>query len=794
MKRVIFFVVLHATVSSIATAPLSVAQPFGGFIENRGQVHPAVRYYAVGSRASIYFTEKAVVLDLKEAGGSSALETGTGRTHRRTPPWQQLPRTKSGCAVWIRLEDTSSPPLIEAHGELTSRYNYFLGNEPARWHTKIPAYSEVIYRQPWPGIDLVFRKVAGGICYEVVPAPGANTNVVAFRYEGAEVIAASSNGSRTLKTHIGRLRVQRRSGNRAGGEITWAETAGAAGEWRDRPQNLVWSTFLGDAGYEQGFAVAPDSSGDLVVTGWTGSPDFPTTPGVYDQGHNGSTDVFVAKLSSSASDLLWATFLGGSSGEYGHALALDGRGRVLVLGTTDSDDFPTMAGAYDQSHNGGHDVFVATLSSSGSSLVSSTYLGGYLWEYGSDLALSSCGNPIVTGETNSPDFPTTPGAYDETHNGSGDVFVATLSSSLSHLIASTYLGGGSEDYACALALDESDNAVVTGWTASDDFPTTPGAYDESYNDEYDSDVFVAKLSSSVENLLWSTYLGGSSYDGGYDLALDTSGNPVVTGDTASPDFPTTPGAYDETHNGVTDVFVATLSRSGAGLVSSTYLGGTDDDYGNGVVVAPAGDAVLTGWTSSADFPTTPGAYDQFYNGGDSDAFISTVASSASFLRSSTYLGGSRGDLGYRLTLDPSGRPVATGTTDSPDFPTTPGAYDGSHNGNDDVFVVKLEADVSAVGDGPPRSPASVLLAAPNPFAIHTLIHYALAREAEVDLQVLDLTGRRVATLGAGVRPAGHHFVSWRARDDQGRPLGCGAYFLRMQAAGEESHEQIIVLR
>ena len=187
----------------------------------------------------------------------------------------------------------------------------------------------------------------------------------------------------------------------------------------------------------------------------------------------------------------------------------------------------------------------------------------------------------MTGYTSSTDFPTTSGAYDTSHNGSGftDVFVSKLDGGLTSLLASTYLGGSTSDNGYSLTLDTSGNVYVTGSTNSTDFPTTSGAYDTSHNGCV-YDVFVSKLNSGLTSLLASTYLGGSSTDYGYSLTLDTSGNVYVTGNTSSADFPTTSGAYDTSLNGGSyDVFVSKLNGGLTSLLASTYLGGTSDDYG-----------------------------------------------------------------------------------------------------------------------------------------------------------------------------------------------------------------------
>jgi len=403
--------------------------------------------------------------------------------------------------------------------------------------------------------------------------------------------------------------------------------------------SLLASTYLGGSGEEYGYSLTLDTSGNVYVTGDTWSTDFPTTSGAYDTSFNGGlNDVFVSKLDSGLTSLLASTFLGGSGSsvflyEEGYSLTLDTSGNVYVTGSTNSKDFLTTSGAYDTSYNGGYDVFISKLDSGLTSLLASTFLGEGA---GSSLALDTSGNVYVTGSTSSSDFPTTSGAYDTSYGGSGDVFVSKLDGGLTSLLASTYLGGNAPDSGNSLALDTSGNVYVTGTTYSTDFPTTSGAYYDTSLDDSWGDAFVSKLDSGLTSLLASTYLGGNASDDGNFLALDTSGNVYVTGWTGSSDFPTTSGAYDTSFNGggFGDAFVSKLNSGLTSLLASTYLGGAEDnndedEYGTSIALDTSGNVYVTGLTSSSDFPTTSGAYDTSFNGGDYDVFVSKLDSDLS---------------------------------------------------------------------------------------------------------------------------------------------------------------------
>ncbi|MFH1219359.1 MAG: FlgD immunoglobulin-like domain containing protein [Candidatus Eisenbacteria bacterium] len=806
------------------------ANAFGGFIENRGQVDSRVKYYCPGSRAAVYFTQGAVVIDLKEE-----MRNPQGRGPHEMP-YEELKAevadsmVQKGCAIYVRFDGANPSPVIEARGEIETKYNYFLGNDPTRWQTEVPAYGEVVYRDVWPGVDLVFREDAGGgLTYEAVLSLGADAQMVQIRYEGADHVVEEPDGTVLVETPVGSLREERAVVGGSVGIFMFArgndeplESVGSTAP-EDNHSSLLWSTFLGGGSEDDGYSLVLDASGNPIITGHTFSSDFPTTPGAYDTSHNGAEDVFVAKLAASGSTLFWSTFLGGSSDEYGVSLVLDASGNPVVTGRTVSTDFPTTPGAYDTSFNGSDgegDVFVAKLSSSGSTLVWSTFLGGSRYDYGWSLALDESDNPVVTGYTGSSDFPTTPGAYDTSFSGYPDVFVAKLSASGSTLLWSTFLGGGSadegEDRGYSLVLDASGNPIVTGVTWSSDFPTTPGAYDTSFNG--DCDAFVTKLSSSGSTLLWSTFLGGRSCEEGYSLVLDASGNPVVSGATLSSDFPTTPGAYGTSYNGGwCDVFVTKLSSSGSTLLWSTFLGGSSYEYGYSPVLDASGNTVVTGYTGSTDFPTTPGAYDTSHNG-SYDCFVAKLSASGSTLLWSTFLGGTGGDYGYSLVLDASGDPVVTGGTESSNFPATYRAYDWSWNGDWDVFLAKLlpnrrmvprlmsedggndvvvseiETSVAAILPAQTAEFTGLLPSAPDPFSHSMSIRYLLAQETDVVLEVFDFQGRLVAKLCAGRYGAGYHSVTWAGRDEGSRRVAPGIYFIRFRAGDKAENGKVLLLR
>jgi hypothetical protein len=320
--------------------------------------------------------------------------------------------------------------------------------------------------------------------------------------------------------------------------------------------SLIYSTFIGGTGVRDfGSSITVDSDGCAYIVGETQSSDFNTTSGAFDETFNGVMEAFVCKLSADGSTLTYSTYLGGTSNDYGNSIAVDSDGYAYVTGFTTSSDFNTTSGAFDETYNGNGEIFVCKLSPDGSTLVNSTFIGGTNSDVGRSIVVDSDGSAYIVGDTDSSDFNTTTGAFDEIYNGGGgDAFVCKLSANGSVLTYSTYVGGSGLDDGLSIAIDSSGSAYFTGTTASSDFNTTNGAYDETYNGA--SDAYLSKLSTNGSTLTYSTYIGSSIDDELYpEIAVGAKGGIYIVGETYSSDFNTTTGAYDETFNGIEDIFV-----------------------------------------------------------------------------------------------------------------------------------------------------------------------------------------------------------------------------------------------
>lgn len=488
------------------------------------------------------------------------------------------------------------------------------------------------------------------------------------------------------------------------------------------PNTLTYSTFLGGSMADQINDMAKGSDGSIYLIGNTESSENWAIPSTTHIGPAGGKEIFVLKLDATGTNVLYATLIGGSSIDSGLAIAVDDANVVYITGTTASRDFPVTSGAYDTTCNTSicYDVIVAKLNAVGDALILATYMGGAGYDTGHDIAVDTTGNIYISGRSDYGDFPTTSNAFDTTYGGGhsihnmGDGFVAKLPSDGSHLIYSTYLGGEQADSPSAMVVDANGSVIVTGYTKSEGFPSTPGAYDTSCGTDGEcdetssnlgyggpSDIFVTKIAPSGGYLLYSTFVGSSGVEGGNSIVLNDDGSVYVVGNTGSTSFPTTINAVDRYYNGDTDSFLLKLNNTGSSLEYSTFLGGQGYDQATAVSVLENGDVFVSGNTTSPDFPITSNSYDSFHNGED-DAFLAVVDLQSTDLSYATFLGGAQDDVPYALLLTDNGDALLAGSTRSADFPTTDNAHDaqcGADGLCDNVSYPKTDGFLTFLGRG-----------------------------------------------------------------------------------------------
>lgn len=450
---------------------------------------------------------------------------------------------------------------------------------------------------------------------------------------------------------------------------------------------FVYSTYLGGGQGDFGRGIAVDSSSNAYITGRTASNDFPTSNALQ-LTNRGNQDAFVAKLNLTGSTLTYSTYLGGGQDDLGFGIAVDGSGNAYVTGDTRSTDFNTK-NPLQAANRGGLDAFVSKLTTTGSALTYSTYLGGSGEDLGLGVALDISGNAYITGYTSSNDY-ATQSPIQTVSKGGLEAFVTKIFADASSIAFNTYFGGNGSDVGNAIAVDSSGSCYITGATTSTNLPTrTPF----QPTNRGGNDAFVAKFSASGSNIIYSTYLGGSFGDLGRSIAVDLAGGAVITGSTFSDDF-TTVSAFQATNRGLGDAFVARINSAGTALVYSSFLGGAGTDEGSGIAIDSTGSAYVVGNTASGDFNTKNPL--QANNRGQQDVFVTKVSSDGASLVYSTYLGGQRADVGNSIAVDVSGVAYITGSTTSLNFPTQ-NPLQASYGGGDlDAFVTKINAAGSAL--------------------------------------------------------------------------------------------------
>lgn len=619
-----------------------ISESFGklplSFEANRGQADERAEFIARGQGYTFFVNSTEAALALKNG----------------------VKNRKKSTAIKMRLLNASSASSAEAIGLLDGQSNYFIGNDHAGWRSDIPNYSRVRYRGVYPGVDVIYYGAQRRIEYDFVVSPHNDPRQIKLAFEGAEKITVDEQGDLLLDIGGEQLRMRK--------PIVYQESNGS--------RHQIESRYL---------LLDPESAIRIPAVGFQ--------IGDYDANETLIIDPV----------LDYSTFYGGSGTDIAYGIAVDRQGSVYITGQTSSLNFPTRD-PLDATMGGANDAFVVKLNPRGDAVVFSTYIGGRNpGDRGWEIAVDQAGNIYFTGETTSLNFPVV-NAAQPNFRGGIDAFAAKLNIQGNDLLYSTYLGGSFTDVAYAIALDRFDNAYITGRTESSNFPVKnplqPGLRGQR-------DAFVTKFSPDGA-ILFSTYLGGEppapgerEEEAGYSIALDALQNIYVTGFTSSPSFPLVnpiQGAF----GGVEDAFVTKLNSIGSAIIYSTFLGGTRADNGRSVAVDGFGNAYITGYTLSSDFPHV-NAFQQTY-GGSGDGFVTKLNGAGTALVYSTFLGGSADEnAGIASDVTPScaiavdalGQAYVTGKTTSQDFPVARPIQSGLQ-GETDAFIAKFDSAGSAL--------------------------------------------------------------------------------------------------
>ena len=696
--------------------PASVKSAYGNlplsFELNKGQTDEAVKFLARSSGYTLFLTSNEAVLRFQNQQKSSEAST-----------------------LRLSLNDANPKPRVDGVSELPGKTNYFLGDDPKKWRTEIPTYAKVKYQSIYPGVDLVYYSTMGRqLEYDFVVNVGADPGQIKLGFEGPEHIDLVD-GDLVLKTEGREMRMhkpvvyQENNGNREfiaaqytlNGEREVTFDIGTYDKARELVIDpvLAYSTFLGGTGEDTGIEIAVNAHGNAFVTGLTTSLDFPTKPPGARFGSQGGSDVFITKFNAAGSQLIYSTYLGGSNNEnfyddlelpgvaYG-GIALDSQGSAYVTGSTRSADFPHTGGAYQQTLKGLSDTFVTKLNPTGNTLLYSTFLGQNgvnAADGGQGIAVDIDGQAYITGFDYSGGLTVSGFAN---HSSGCDAYVAKLNPNGSNLVYATYCGGDSCNLGWYIAVDQNQNAFVSGETSSTNFPTTPGAFDPTCGTDGQcndtgagriADFFVTKVDTKLTgptSLRYSTYLGGSgeervTYNG--SIAVNSTGEFIyVTGLTASMDFSRRNPAQPLSGGGA-DAFITKFDislplKTGLNqLVYSTYLGGPGTEIGTGIAADVDGNAYVSG-SSGGTFPSTEGQPGCI----DPGVFVAkfTATGHKQFAMCISGLGQ---DTGLDIAIDPAGCAYVTGFTESNNYPTVKAFQTlfagGTGATPSDAFVTKL---------------------------------------------------------------------------------------------------------
>lgn len=623
---------VQATAATLK-APSGLPIPFE---PNVGQTDPSVRYLAHSQGFTAFLTAQGVVLGNKK-----------------------MPAQR------VQFANANPNPTVYGQGTMPGVVNYFIGNDPSRWRTNIPTYGRVIYDDMYPGIDLLFHSDGGQFRYDIIVAPGADPSLITLDFPDALAVKVERAGSLQilLPGPISSLcqspPVLFQNGPYGPQAVRGRLVAVGPKQVRfeigdyDPTRELIidpviFSTFLGGNGSDEIFSMAEDGAGNIYVGGSTTSSTFPVI-GAFDSTIAGQ-DCFVTKINAAGTAILYSTFLGGTASDGptfgGLGIAVNNVGEVAIASETSSNDFPVVA-PFQPKIIFFNDGFVTKLNAAGNALIFSTYLGSNGFDFANAAAFDAAGNVYVAGNSTDglfpPLFPTTPGAFQTKYAGGGlkgDPYAAKFTPA-GALVYCTYVGGSADEECYAISV-VGGNAYIAGFTSAANFPTTPGAFQTKVGGG--QDMFVAQINPTGSALVYCTYLGGTGTDGrgvfpfGGPLGLttDAAGNAYVASASDSPNYPVTPGVVQTTLKGNMDVVITKIDPTGASLLFSTYLGGTNDEIAYAVALDLAGNIYIAGDTNSANYPLVNPV--QPYVGPFNNVLVSVLNPTASMVSFSTVVG------------------------------------------------------------------------------------------------------------------------------------------------------------
>lgn len=618
----------------------------------------------------------------------------------------------------LRPVNGNRNPRIEGVGKLKSGATYLLGNDRSAWRGDVPSFNSVAYRSVYPGIDLIYKGAGRRVEYDFVVAPQADPAAIRMEFAGASQVRVDRDGS-LVATIDGKEELRQQPPFAFQEDAAGSRTQVAAhfrvigknqvtftlgGYDRSRALTIdpvLVATYFGGDAIDVATTVAVDSQNQVWVAGYTNSTTLPLAGTPYSTDRVGNTDIFVAKFNPNvegADSLVWSTYFGGDGAEKPTAMALSTDGFLYLTGDTASTNFPLGGSPAQNALKGDTDAFLVKLSRSQQgtdALWYGTYLGGDQKDYGLAVTVDAQNRPYIAGySTTSDGFTFVGGSFQTSFRGGYDAFFALFEpGASSSLIYSTFLGGGKTDVATGIAVDRDGIVHLTGYTMSEDFPYTDGAYRTSYAGRGDIFYMRADITKNgLDGYLYATYIGGSDADLAYGMVQDSAGFLYVTGYTFSNDFPIFGNSLRDVRAGGSDVFLLRIDPAGPAsnpITYSTYLGGSGSELAYGISVSPAGSVAITGYTDSTDFPAFGNPL-QSRPGGALDAFLMLIdfAPANPVLRYSSYIGGDSPDFGYQVAQDSRGNFYVVGSTTSRRL-ATPGVFQPDLSRYTDGLMVRF---------------------------------------------------------------------------------------------------------
>lgn len=581
--------------------------------------------------------------------------------------------------------------------------NFFYGNDPTGWRTNVANYESIVYEDVWDGIDIVYGQNELGAKYDVHVHPGAKPNDIRIQVDGA-IDMSVQNDALLTKTSSSTIYdsnlvifYDSNSNEEVTGEfkLLGDNTYGfQVGEY-DQTRTLIIDPVLqctkwGGPNGTDSKTIDIDSEGNVYISGLT-RIGMTTTAGVYDDSYNGNlSDTYVMKMKPDLDELLFATYIGGHRYEYGKVEILDS-GRIFIRGQTNSSDFPTTPGAYNEAYNDELDIFLSELTPNGDSLLFSTLIGTSVRDMSYGLYEMANGSILLGGITASSSFPLTGDALQSTYGGGTfDTVLMAFTSDGSELFYSSYFGGDGDETLPSFIESLEGDVYLTTTTSSSNLPTFTSSYQTSMNGVRDG--YIARFDLATYSFDKGTYLGGSGDEVIGSLQFHSNGDVYIQGRTQSFDFPTTTGSIDTTHNGNQDFFIVRMDTNLSTVKIGTYIGGDQNEDIGQLAIDSYGNIILGGRTWSTNFPTTTGCYDDSF-AGYVDITLSRMSPDLDILINSTYIGGTLGDTIFEVVIDRYDNVYISGVTESrDDFPVTPGAYDVTHNApgvRGDAYILRF---------------------------------------------------------------------------------------------------------